>query len=130
MALVVDAAPFCRLWDVRLKLGGGLCLVALKVICSHSVLVLAVYFVASSFAVSAHLRARKFTVLSMPLKKAFMDRATLGMSFDRICLVCFSPSRRCWFPFSLLRRRVMCVASTTRSSLLAHAPHFPRHKKT
>ena len=130
MALVVDVAPFCILCDVQLKHGGGLCDAAFKTVCNYYVFVLAAHFVSFSFAVMDHLCAQILPLLSVPLTKAFMAQATLGMSSDRICLVCFSPSRRCWCPFSLFRRRVMCAVFTTMSSLLAHAPRSPRQKKT
>jgi len=129
MVLDADVAAFLRLWNVQLKPGGGLCPAAFRAVCNHFVLVLAVYFVLSSSAVMAHLRVRIFPFLSVPLKNAFMARATLGMSSASICLMCFNPLRRCWWPFSLLRRRVMWVVFTTRSFLLAHAPHSSRQNK-
>jgi len=124
MALAADAAPLRRLWDVQLNHAGGLCLVALRANCNHSVVVVVVYLLLFSFAVSAHRLSRVF-IIRILSKKSFMAFATLGMSSTRICLVFFLPSRRCCCPSSLLRRRVTCNVFTTRSSLLAHAPHSP-----
>ena len=129
IALAANVAPLRRLWEVQLKSAGGLCLVALRASCNQSVLVVAVHLLLSSLAVRAHLLALVF-LIRIPLKKSLMAFATLGMSSTRICLVFFLPSRRCCCPFSLLRRRVMWVSFTTRSSVRAHAPHSPLQKKT
>ncbi len=127
MALVDDDAPFLRLWDIQIKPCGGLRLVPINANCNQYVLVLAFHSVLSSLAVMARLLTLSFYIICI-LKMAFMALAALGALSTRICLVFFQPSRRCWCPFSLLRRKVMCVASTTRSSLLAQAPHSPWQK--
>ena len=129
MVLAADAAPLRRLWDVQLKHIGGLCLVAMRANRDHSVLVVTVHLLVSSFAVSAHRQALRVFIIRIPLKNSLMALATISMSSTKICLVFFLPSRRCCCPFYLLGWSVTCVAFTTRSSLLAHAPHSPLQKK-
>jgi len=129
MALAADATPLRKLWDVHLNPVGGLGLVALIANVNHSMLVVAVHLLLSSLAARSH-RLARVCIISIPLKNSLMALAILGMSFTRIGLVFFLPSRRCCFPFSLLMRRVTCVIFTTRSSLLAHAPHSPLQNKT
>ncbi len=103
---------------------------ARRAVCNEIVDMFAFHSVLSSLAVMAHLLILFFSIIYIMLKKVVTALATLGASSTRICLVFFLPSRRCWCPLSLLRRKVMCAASTIRSSLLAHAPHSPRQKKT
>ena len=130
MASAVDLAPLRRLLDGQLNPVIGLCLVALRASYNHSVIVVAVHLLVSSFCVSAHLLALRAFIIRIPSKKSFMAFATLGMLSTRICLVFFLPSRRCYCPFSLSRRRVTWVVFTTRSSFFAHAPHSPLQKNT
>ncbi len=129
MEFAADAAPFRRLWDVQLKPLGGLFPVALQATYNHYVLVVADHTHFSSSIVVAQRRLHFLLVFSVCEKKACMAAVALGMSSMRICRVFLWPSFSAFFPFSFRSRRVMWVSLMIRSSLSAHAPHYPRQKK-
>ena len=83
----------------------------------------------SSFIVVAHRRLHFLFVFSVCEKKDCMAEVALGMSSMRIYLVFLWPSFSAFLPFSFRRRSVIWVVLMTRSSLIAHAPQFPRQKK-